>query len=819
MFRRWNRNIRFIGVGFVLSLGIIFFVLFLRPSYESIQPDQARMEETIQKLGDLKYEGKLTGSEGNVKALGYIRNQFKDFGLSPVAGADDYYQKFQVIVPQIDPQSKFSVVGSDGHQVNFDLYVDYTVITTNNGGGIDYTGELLLVGSNLFRIEPSQIKDKVVVIEASRLQPDWIDYVIEQGGKGILCMTDSRAYEVPEAIYHQKRLDVSRYGPSLLLGFISGNMYDVLKSAVAAMETEDAQSSNPQKSLYQVVKEAEIHIPITFPVEDTENLIAVLKGKSDQGLNLLISADFDGLGSGSNASRFEGAISENTSIAALMETARILSQQEELPFNNIVFALWNGQHENNAGSGFYLEHPLIPLEDTIHIHLNNIGIKSLDGTQLQSDSVISRIFKDQIAMYAIENKLQVELAGPMNQVAGQFSDDGVPTVTITDARPESFPENTQFDSTVLIDQNTLLASTQILLGYIGQTYYQPDYFDYLRFSEILLLGTLIILLTFSLVLEYWYRYRPNNSWMGMKSETLYYNVLMILIRRFSFRVIPYGGILFLLSFLANIKQTTDVQTVNGHMMSNFSLFITLKRTILYLRSFFSPEFYGSQDMQEIILVIKESGLMSIKLIGGTMIIAMIGGILWSLLEHLNLRLKKNTSLITLFIFSIPDVFVVLTGLALYTWIYLRFPQIKDLEYIKGYVIPLLTLSIVPVVYIARITTVSIEEEIQKPYFHAAKAWGYSPFKIFTSEMLPALIFKVIDSMPTLMTMILSNMLIVEYLFNYNGMGYYLLYLYEREDTVRFVPVAVALGLVYVCFTLGFKGIGRVINPMKREGTQ
>lgn len=809
MFRRWNMNLGFIGVSFVLCLGVVLFMFFLNPGYKEITPDDDKLVHWVEVLGDSEYEGKMTGSIGNEKAMQLIKAEFKNLGLVPVEGSEDYGQEFQVIVPQIDTDPFFYVVGPEGENEYFDLFEDYSVITTNNGSGIDYSGELLLVGSNLFRIEPEVIKDKVLVIEAARMQPDWINYVIEQGGKGILCITDTRAYDVPEAIYHQKDLSVSRNGSPLFLGYISGNMYNKLQSAVVPNES--------QKSMYQIVEQTKIHIPITFPVVDTENLFAVLKGKSENGQTLLISADLDGLGRGAGESIFEGAISENTAIAVLLETARLLSLQPEVPYNNIVFALWNGQKQNNAGSNYYLEHPIIPLENTIHIHLNNLGIASLDGTQLQSDSVISRILKDQIALYARENKQPVELTGPMNRVAVQFSDYEVPTVTLNDARSDTFPENTLSDMSNLLDVQTLLQSTNVLLGYISQTAYRPSYVGYLHTAEILLILIVICALYISILLEYWHRYRPNKTWMGIKCESVYYNIVTILLRRFSFKVVPYGAILFLLTFLANIRQTTDVQSVHGRMMTNFSLYVTVKNTIVYLRTLFGPEFYNSQNMKEIIAVIKESGAMSIKLIGGTLLLAMVGGILLSLLEHVNLRRKKSTSLITLILFSIPDVFVVLIGLALYTLIYLKFPQIKDLTYIKGYIMPLLTLSIVPLIYISRITTVSIEEEIQKPYFHAAKAFGYSTFKIFTSEMLPALIFKVIDSMPTIMTMILSNMLIVEYLFNYNGMGYYLLYLYKREDTDRFVPMALALGMIYVCFTLAFRWIGKTINPLKREG--
>jgi len=65
-------------------------------------------------------------------------------------------------------------------------------------------------------------------------------------------------------------------------------------------------------------------------------------------------------------------------------------------------------------------------------------------------------------------------------------------------------------------------------------------------------------------------------------------------------------------------------------------------------------------------------------------------------------------------------------------------------------------------------------------------------------------------------LILSNMIIVEYLFNYNGIGYFLLYLYKRQDISRFVPMAITLGLMYMVFTWGIQSLARLINPTQQE---
>jgi ABC-type dipeptide/oligopeptide/nickel transport system permease component len=147
----------------------------------------------------------------------------------------------------------------------------------------------------------------------------------------------------------------------------------------------------------------------------------------------------------------------------------------------------------------------------------------------------------------------------------------------------------------------------------------------------------------------------------------------------------------------------------------------------------------------------------------------------------------------------------------------QFPNLKDIMPLKSFILPLFTLSIIPTIYISRITLITIQEELVKDYIKNEKAKGFSRMKIIFVELMPSIVFKIIDTMPAIMTMLLSNMIIVEYLFNYQGILYFLIYLYNRQDVYRFVPLAITLGLIYILFTKGFQLLAKIVNPMKRKG--
>ena len=65
-------------------------------------------------------------------------------------------------------------------------------------------------------------------------------------------------------------------------------------------------------------------------------------------------------------------------------------------------------------------------------------------------------------------------------------------------------------------------------------------------------------------------------------------------------------------------------------------------------------------------------------------------------------------------------------------------------------------------------------------------------------------------------MIISNMIIVEYLFNYNGVVYYLLYFFKRQDINGFIVLSLTLGVIFILFTWGIKSVAKFINPLKKE---
>ena len=72
----------------------------------------------------------------------------------------------------------------------FTMYEDYRLVASGAGSGIDFAGELILVGDNLYAIDPAEFRDRVVVIESMVSVEEKADYALAGGARGAFFVPD-----------------------------------------------------------------------------------------------------------------------------------------------------------------------------------------------------------------------------------------------------------------------------------------------------------------------------------------------------------------------------------------------------------------------------------------------------------------------------------------------------------------------------------------------------------------------------------------------------------------------------------------------------
>ena len=136
------------------------------------------------------------------------------------------------------------------------------------------------------------------------------------------------------------------------------------------------------------------------PLEEkvrSRNVIGVLRG-SDAALKetaVIVSAHYDHVGMlppGEGDRIFNGA----SGTASVIELAAALASLPERPRRSVVFVAFFGEEKGMLGSGYYVRHPVFPIEKTVAgINLEHLGRSdSTEGPQLLNASVTGFDYSD-----------------------------------------------------------------------------------------------------------------------------------------------------------------------------------------------------------------------------------------------------------------------------------------------------------------------------------------------------------------------------------------------------------------------------------------
>jgi peptide/nickel transport system permease protein len=170
-----------------------------------------------------------------------------------------------------------------------------------------------------------------------------------------------------------------------------------------------------------------------------------------------------------------------------------------------------------------------------------------------------------------------------------------------------------------------------------------------------------------------------------------------------------------------------------------------------------------------------------------------------------------------FLESIPDVLIViaiqLSEISIFQHTHVKLFDIYSYSH-QLYVLPIITLAILPAIMIYRMLVLEIEEEATKEYVELAKSKGLSQTMILFRHIFRNTLLKALTHARTILFFMISNLLIVEYVYNSEGLFKFLqqLNIFEKNipDLLTFsililmIPMAIFL---FICQFLAKKVIG------------
>lgn len=357
---------------------------------------KAEVEAHLRFLASDELEGRRTGSRGNNIAARYIATQMESYGLKTAPGAQGYYQPvpFESVVPpqagtfQLDKTTYES--GKDFLWLNGDTKSMQTTAVFAQYGWVDAASKrddfknLDLKGKVVFVLPGTSEADAanpMAIFEASAKKRQWA------AEKGAVALVELYRLQFPWNFF------TNYFGKESLR---LADAADTTATPSIAYGWFKEPSPNPLVELTSgKAKSIKVAFSATGGVTQkvqSQNVIGIVEGTDPQLKNeyILITAHYDHVGVGKQGggsytqqdSIFNGSRDNAFGTTALLATARALSQQP--PKRSVIFLAVTGEEIGLLGSGYYAEHPLIPLKDVV-FNFNT------DGAGYNSTSLVTII--------------------------------------------------------------------------------------------------------------------------------------------------------------------------------------------------------------------------------------------------------------------------------------------------------------------------------------------------------------------------------------------------------------------------------------------
>ena len=335
----------------------------------------ANIKAHIDFLASDLLEGRETGSRGFDIAAQYVATQFAGAGLEPAGDHGTYFQKIDFTAAQVDEQrSSFTLDGKkliNRQDVIFQPIftsarsdVDAPIVFAGFGApedyaGLDARGKIVLV---LTGARPQLPNDERAYYSSRDVKKET---AASHGAIGILFLN---------TITDEKRRSFAKNAAqaSMKSMRIQGDPgVAAIRASASVSRATAAKIVGPK--LAQLLADAEKGIVHSFATRahaiirtvsklghaTSENVVARLRGTTDE--NVVLSAHLDHLGlAKSGADRvFNGALDNASGSSALIEIARAFAALPQRPARSVVFIAVTGEEKGELGSEYFAKHPTV----------------------------------------------------------------------------------------------------------------------------------------------------------------------------------------------------------------------------------------------------------------------------------------------------------------------------------------------------------------------------------------------------------------------------------------------------------------------------
>ena len=363
-----NTNMK--RIKFLLLTGFLCLVVSLSSYGQEASADT--LMKHIQNLSSATYSGRMAGTKGYLEAAEYVANTLFRLGIKPFEG--DWTQMFEVECNEVENCSLETYVNDNDVRSTYVLgkdfvcagmtgrgYADAQVVfcgygidhpSFNEYANVDPRGKIVMVVTGSPNFLPSTITNSYASLR------DKARVAKAHGAVALVAVNMSqtcRYNEVQSHIFSGKGDHLNTF-PILQPTRRCGDMLLQNESMdIDSTLSLIAQTQMPQS--FSLRKKFEINLNAKYsPKAITCNVMGFLEGSNKKMKDeiIVVGAHLDHVGMQGETCLFPGADNNASGVAAVLETARLLSQAEEAPKRSVLFVFFSAAESQHLGAEIFV---------------------------------------------------------------------------------------------------------------------------------------------------------------------------------------------------------------------------------------------------------------------------------------------------------------------------------------------------------------------------------------------------------------------------------------------------------------------------------
>ncbi len=329
--------------------------LLLALGFPAVQAqDMGRARRTIETLASRRMHGRGYVKQGEHKAAAYLRGRLRGLGLQPLAA--DYTQPFMLDVNTFPAGLRLSLTETLPEKP---LHLGQDFIASPESGVCAIMTEYDAQPLDTLIFTDSTVCKGYLLLGTLNRSHALGSHIISRTAP-VAIVLHSR-YEMrlhtlsPELQRFFAEVPLLVLQPKLTASLaVSKSAHPVLYVLASCWPTNAAGQLLSQRIKIEVQPDFQRNYL-------TQNLAALIPGRTQPDSFLVVSAHYDHLGMMGSKTYFPGANDNASGVALLLELAAHYAKPENRPACSIVFLLFGAEEAGLVGSRYFVAHPLVPL--------------------------------------------------------------------------------------------------------------------------------------------------------------------------------------------------------------------------------------------------------------------------------------------------------------------------------------------------------------------------------------------------------------------------------------------------------------------------